>query len=185
MQRGKFEYCIGTADNNMRRQLTGMLASAGLYSVGAGSDIPELLRILRSVQPWLVLVDINIPPGNVKQLASIIEEDSLAAAIYLGAAGNNLGQHVRLPWPVETPILTAVAEALCLEFARKRKMRQEIGSLKQKLAERREIEKAKGMLMKTFALSEEDAFQRLRGRSMNKRITLAEAARQIIEGRDV
>ncbi|MEW5785561.1 MAG: ANTAR domain-containing protein [Bacillota bacterium] len=180
MHRGKFDYCIGTADPAMKRQVTAMFAAAGFYMIGTGSDIPDLLRTLRSVQPWLVIVDMNIPPGNVKQVASIIEEDALAAAVYLGPEDSRLEQYVRLPWPVEAPILTAVAEALCLEFAQKKKLRREIAGLKQKLAERREIEKAKGKLMEEHSLSEEAAFRHLRDRSMAERVTLAEAARKVL-----
>jgi two-component system, response regulator PdtaR len=179
MDRAKFDFCIGTADPAVKRQLITALSAAGFKSAGAGVNITELLRTLRSVQPWLVVVDINLP-GNLEQLASIIEEDSLAAAIYIGPVKKRLEQYPRLPWPVDGSVLAAVAEALCVEFARKRKLRREIGSLKQTLAERREVEKAKGLLMKKLSLSEDEAFRYLRGSSMEQRISLIDAARQVL-----
>jgi two-component system, response regulator PdtaR len=180
MERGRYDFCVGTADPAFRRQLNSLLASAGFTATGAAASIPELLRILRTVQPWLVVVDTNLPPGNVEQLASIIEDDGLAAAIYLGAPDQRLMRYPRLPWPVEGPVLAAVAEAVCLEFIQKKKLKDDVDQLKQKLAERREIEKAKAVLMHQLNLSEEDAFRFLRTRSMNQRITLADAARQVL-----
>lgn len=180
MERGKYDFCVGTADPAFKRQLTGMLASAGYFATGTAASIPELLRILRAVQPWLVLVDTNLPPGNVEQLASIIEDDGLAAAIYLGAPDQRLARYPRLPWPVEGLVLSAVAEAVCLEFIQKRKLKNDLDQLKQKLAERREIEKAKALIMQKTGAGEEEAFRRLRSLSMNQRIPLIEAARQVL-----
>jgi two-component system, response regulator PdtaR len=180
MDRGKYDFCVGTADPALKRQLTAMLTSAGFYNTGAAASIPELLRILRSVQPWLVMVDINLPPGRVEQLAAIIEDDGLAAAIYLGAPNQRLARYPRLPWPVETPVLNAVAEAICLEFVQKKKLKDDIDQLKLKLAERREIEKAKALIMEKQGVREEEAFRRLRSLSMNQRISLIEAARRVL-----
>lgn len=180
MDQGKFDFCIGTADLNLKRQLIGILSAAGFNSTGSAASTPELLRLLRSVQPWLAVIDVNIPPGNLEQLASIIEEDGLAAAVYVGVISPPLEQQIRLPWPVDAPVLTAVAEALCLEFARKKNLRREIGQLKQKLADRREIEKAKGILTRKFSITEEEAFRYLRNYSMKARITLVEAARSVM-----
>ncbi len=180
MDRGKYDFCVGTADPAYKRQLTGMLASAGFFATGSAASIPELLRVLRTVQPWLVVVDTNLPPGHVEQLAAIIEDDGLAAAIYLGAPNQRLARYPRLPWPVEAPVLTAVAETVCLEFIQKKKLKDDVDQLKQKLAERREIEKAKALIMRQLGLDEEEAFRRLRSLSMNQRISLIEAARQVL-----
>lgn len=180
MDRGKFDFCVGTADPALKRQLITALSAAGFKSAGAGASIPELLRTLRSVQPWLVVVDINLPPGNVEQLASIIEEDGLAAAVYVGPSGGRLEQYPRLPRTAERQVLAAVAEAVCIEFAHKRKLRRRIGSLKQTLAGRREVEKAKGILMEKLSLSEAEAFRRLRSSSMSQRISLVDAARKVL-----
>lgn len=178
--RAQFDFCIGTAVPALKKQLITVLSAAGFKSAGAGSNIPELLRTLRSVQPWLVIVDTGLPPGNVEQLASIIEEDGLAAALYVGPFNKQLVRYPRLPWPVDGTVLAAVADILCIEFSHKQKLRREIGALKQALAGRREVEKAKGYLMVKLSLSEEEAYRYLRGRSMDQRISLVETARKVL-----
>jgi len=180
MDREKLDYCVGTANLHLKRQLGSKMSAAGFYNTGTASSIPELLRILRTIQPWLAVVDMSLPPGNLEQLAAIIEEDCLAAAIYLGAPNRRLKSYPQLPWPVETPVLTAVAEALCREFVHKKKLKQELHNLTQKLSERREIEKAKISIMQQTGAGEEEAFRRLRSLSMDLRISLIEAARQVL-----
>jgi response regulator NasT len=180
VERAKYDFCVATANLNLKRQVIAALAAAGFQPAGTAASIPDLLRLLRTIQPWLAVVDTAVPPGNLAQLASIIEEDSLAAAVYVGTSGPPLTHYVMLPWPVEAPVLAAVAEAVCLEFARKKKLYREIASLKEKLTARREIEKAKGLLMQKLSLTEEEAFQRLRSHSMQQRLSLIETARQII-----
>lgn len=180
MNQEKFDYCLGTANQQLKRQLVGKMAAAGFYSSGTAENIPELLRMLRAIQPWLAVVDMRLPPGNIEQLAAIIEGDCLAAAIYLGAPNRRLKSCPQLPWPVEAPILTAVAEAVCREFIQKKRLKQELDNLKQKLAERREIEKAKLSIMQQTGAGEEEAFRRLRNFSMDQRLPLSEAARRVL-----
>ncbi len=176
-----FDFCLGTANPALRKAVVSMLADAGFYASGEAKDIPALLRKLRTLQPWLAVVDTALPPGNVKQLAAIIENDGLAAALYINTTGKTLDNYVQLKWPVETPVLSAVAEAVCNEFAHKKKLQKEIETLQKKLQERKLIEKAKGILMKFHGLDEEEAFELIRKKSMAARISNAETAAGIIE----
>jgi response regulator NasT len=182
MNQGKYDYCLGTANQHLKRQLSCKMSTAGFYNSGTAESIPELLRTLRAIQPWLAVVDMRLPPGNIEQLAAIIEGDCLAAAIYLGAPNRRLKSYPQLPWPVEAPVLTAVAEAVCRELIQKKRLKQELDILQQKLSERREIEKAKMSIMQQTGAGEEEAFRRLRNFSMNQRLPLIEAARKVLAG---
>lgn len=175
-----YDFCIGTANSGLKKTVTTMLSGTGFYSSGEGKNIPSFLRTLRSVQPWLAVVDTDLPPGNIEELASIIENDGLAAALYLYTGGTGLNRHFQLKWPVETQVLTAVARAICSEFAHKKTLQKEIETLQRKLFERKQIEKAKGILGSHLLLSEEEAYRRLQKSSMEERITLAEMAGRII-----
>jgi len=177
----RYDYCIGTANPRLKKTVTSMLAEAGYYSSGAANSTPVLLRMLRSVQPWLVIVDTALPPGNIEELAEIIENDGLAASIYINTTGLSLNQHVQLNWPTETPVLVAVANAVCSEFSRKKRLQNEIEALQTKLNQRKIMEKAKGMLAKHYLLSEDEAYRFLRENSMKQQITISEMARLIIK----
>ncbi|MDY6827673.1 MAG: ANTAR domain-containing protein [Bacillota bacterium] len=161
-----------------------MLNEAGFYCSGEGKSVPLLLRSLRTVQPWLVIVDTALPPGNIIELADIIEQDCLAAALYINTTGISMNNYVVLEWPVKRAILAAVAETLCSEFTHKKKLRREITALRGKLSERKIIDQAKGIVARIFSLSEEEAYNYLRKKSMESRITMAEVAALIIANPD-
>ena len=179
-----YDYCIGTANTRLKKSLKVMLAEAGFYSSGEADSVPLFLRKLRMVQPWLAVVDTALPPGNIEQLAAIIESDGLAAAIYINPSGIRLDNHVQLSWPVESPVFIAVAKAICNEFVHKKKLQREIENLQRKLHDRKVIEKAKGVLANHYSLSEEDAYRFLQKSSMEKRINMAEMAGKVINEPD-
>ncbi len=181
MSNSGYDFCIGTDNPRLGRAITGMLNGAGFYSSGTSKNVSGLLRTLRSIQPWLAVIDTALPPGNIEQLASIIKHDILSAAVYINTTGIDLDLHVQLKWPVDAPVLVAVSEAVCNEFAHKKKLQQEIADLQRKLGQRKQIEKAKGLIAEYFKLNEDQAYHLLRKASMEQSISLATLARHIIE----
>lgn len=184
MERNKFDFCIGTADVCLKRAVSLMLSDAGLYSSGGGQSIPELLRVLRLNQPWLTVIDTRLPPGNIRQLASIIEEDGLSASLYLATGKTNLNGYMVLHWPVEAPVLVAVTETLCLEFARKKGLQKKIRDLEEKLSGRKAIDRAKGILMQKMAIDEQGAYRYLQKKSMERRMNMERLAAAITANPD-
>ena len=176
-----YDFCIGSTDIGLKRTVTAALNRAGYHSAGDAKSIPLFLRLIRTVQPWLAVVDTDLPPGNIVELADIIESDGLAAAIYINTAGTNMNRYVQLNWPVDPAILTAVANAVCTEFASKKRMHMEIASLQQKLNDRKLVDRAKNILIKANSISEEEAFRFLQKTSMDRRVSIAETAGLIIK----
>jgi response regulator NasT len=62
-----------------------------------------------------------------------------------------------------------------------RRLRAELDDARARLAERKVVDRAKGILMKQRGASEDEAFAALRSLAMQKGIRLGEAARQVIE----
>lgn len=176
----KYDYCIGTANAGLKKAVAAYLNEADFFNSGEGKNIPEFLRVLRLTQPWLAIIDTALPPGNIRQLASIIEEDSLSAALFIDTGKTNMNGYMLLKWPVEAQVLSAVAETLCLEFARKKALKNQIRGLENKLINRKEIEKAKGILMQNMRIDEDRAYRYLQTNSMKKRISMIEMAREVI-----
>jgi response regulator NasT len=58
---------------------------------------------------------------------------------------------------------------------------EEVQDLRQALADRKLIERAKGMLMAAEGVTEAEAFGRLRGRSQDQRVRMSQVAQQIID----
>lgn len=74
------------------------------------------------------------------------------------------------------PILDVAAA----RFERYQALRNELEATEEKLAERKAVERAKGILMKSRQLSEDDAYRALRKMAMDRNLRLAEIAEQVI-----
>ncbi|GGY99292.1 ANTAR domain-containing response regulator [Pseudoduganella plicata] len=70
-------------------------------------------------------------------------------------------------------------------FRKEEKLLHELRDTKHKLAERKVIDRAKGLLMSRHGMSEDQAYQRLRTLAMNKNLKLAEVAQRILDVEDL
>lgn len=61
-------------------------------------------------------------------------------------------------------------------------LRKKLQDVEQRLADRKLLEKAKGLLMEREKISEEAAFKLMRGQSMTRRISMAKLAEELITG---
>jgi response regulator NasT len=77
--------------------------------------------------------------------------------------------------------VTAVLDVALARFEVDQKLRHELSETRLKLAERKVIERAKGLLMERHDYSEEDAYRKLRRLAMDKNLKLSEVAQRILD----
>jgi response regulator NasT len=82
--------------------------------------------------------------------------------------------------PVDPPTLRATLEVAVCRFQEILALRREAEALRRSLEARKVIERAKGLLVEMERLSEQEAFARLRQKSMDSQQPKAEIARAII-----
>ena len=70
-------------------------------------------------------------------------------------------------------------------FRQEQKLLAELSETRHKLAERKVIDRAKGILMSNQRLTEDQAYQKLRSMAMNKNLKLADIAQRIIDVEDL
>ncbi|WP_332879625.1 ANTAR domain-containing response regulator [Massilia sp. S19_KUP03_FR1] len=78
-----------------------------------------------------------------------------------------------------------VLDVALARFKREQVLLDELSETRQKLQERKVIERAKGLLMRRGELSEEQAYARLRAMAMNKNLKLADVAQRIVDVEDL
>ena len=78
-----------------------------------------------------------------------------------------------------------VLDVAMARFNSDQKLRAELSDTKLKLADRKTIERAKGLLMERHKMSEDDAYQKLRRLAMDKNLKLAEVAQRIVDVADL
>ena len=79
----------------------------------------------------------------------------------------------------------SVLDVALARFRREQKLLGELLDTRQKLAERKLVDRAKGLVMTRYRLTEEQAYQRLRSMAMNKNLKLAEIAQRLIDVEDL
>ncbi|MEP7157199.1 MAG: ANTAR domain-containing protein [Betaproteobacteria bacterium] len=75
------------------------------------------------------------------------------------------------------PILQVAVE----RFAAEQSLKQELADARTQLADRKNVERAKGLLMKQKKIDEEEAFRLLRKFAMDQGIKMADAAERVID----
>ncbi|WP_188422655.1 ANTAR domain-containing response regulator [Oxalicibacterium solurbis] len=78
-----------------------------------------------------------------------------------------------------------VLDVALARFNADQKLRNELSDTKLKLAERKTIERAKGLLMERHGIAEDEAYGRLRSLAMDKNLKLSELAQRILDAADL
>jgi two-component system, response regulator / RNA-binding antiterminator len=79
----------------------------------------------------------------------------------------------------------AVLDVALARFEIDQKLRHELSETKTKLAERKVIERAKGLLMERHHCTEDDAYKKLRRLAMDKNLKLSEVAQRMLDVADL
>lgn len=78
-----------------------------------------------------------------------------------------------------------VMDVALARFTVDEKLRNELSETKMKLAERKVIERAKGLLMERNHCTEDEAYRKLRSLAMDKNLKLAELAQRLVDVADL
>jgi response regulator NasT len=165
----------------------------GYIVAGQVSDDQECLRRVRALGPDLVVLDYDLPVSNGYETAKILLEDKLCDVILIAtesqkALVEELCSNIGFSCITKPLGKTNLLNTVDLMFRARRKiniLEKEITDLKEVLNTRKEVEKAKGLLMKHLNLSEAEAFKRIQKQSMDKGISMKEIAKAIILAYDI
>ena len=81
--------------------------------------------------------------------------------------------------------LESILEISIEQFKKHKKLMTDLKDTKNKLADRKDVEKAKVLLMQLHGLKEEYAFQLLRKNAMSHRMTIGEMARRLLDAQQL
>jgi len=172
-----------------RLDIRDILEGAGYEVVGEASDGFEAINICQELQPDLVIMDIKMPIlDGLTASKKIVSEGTTSGIILLSAYSDD--QYVKkatdfgalgyLVKPLHELSLLPMVELSLAKGRELKKMASELESLSKKLQERKVIEKAKGKLMDTEKITEEEAYKKIRSISMKKRIPMIKVAELLV-----
>jgi AmiR/NasT family two-component response regulator len=179
---------IADDESIVRTDLKEMLTSLGYLVVGEVGDGQSAVNLARELKPDVVLMDIKMPDLDGIDAAKILTEEQIAPVVLLTAysqkelvdRAKEAGVVGYLVKPFrETDLLPAIEVALS-RFNEFQAMHQEVKDLQNALETRKLVDRAKGILMDTQGLEEQEAFRKIQKMSMNTRKPMKEVAEAII-----
>jgi response regulator NasT len=169
-------------------KLNTALAETDYKIIFEGSTLQELLSLNWQVEPDLIIAVLNTSDSQVLSKFKVINEqfplpivifthddrdDAIEQAIQAGVSAYIVdGFREDRVLPI---LRTAIAR-----FRQYQSMQKHIKELKTSLADRKVIDKAKGLIMEQRHCSEDEAYRLLRTSAMNQNMRLAQLAQNIL-----
>ncbi|MBF6613681.1 MAG: response regulator [Chloroflexi bacterium] len=179
---------IADDDPIIRMDLREMLTGLGYSVVGEAADGSNAVSLARELRPDLVIMDIRMPELDGIEAARLLTGEEIAPVLLLTAysepdlvqRATQAGVIGYLVKPFRETQLGPAIEVTLGRFREFQQVRKELGDMKEALEARKVIDRAKGLLMDRYGLSEGDAFRRIQKRSMDMRKSMREVAEAIL-----
>jgi response regulator NasT len=164
------------------------LRKLGYEVAGEARDGEEAVSAAARLNPDAILMDIRMPkldgiaaterimmaqPTAIVMITAFSEKELVEAALRAGASGY-------LVKPVSDEQIEPALQVALNRFGELKELRSEVSGLKEALEARKLVERAKGVLMRRFRVSEEEAYRRLQKMSRDRRQMLKQTAEQVI-----
>lgn len=181
------------SDSSALERLKEMIFRSGFNVVGEATDGNTVIKVARSTQPDLVVLDSKLSGLDGLEVARILEEESVVPSLVVTTrASRELLERVRdsyfisfLVKPIRPQqLFTAVEQALA-NHERFQKLEQQLEDLKKSLESKKVIERAKAIMMHTKEMTENEAHKFLQQMSMKKRKSMQEIAMAIITAHEI
>lgn len=169
------------------------LLQAGYNIIASIPGDMYLVERLTQLQPDLIIIDADSDARDVLEDLVMVSRDAPRPIVLFTEEGNpsqlaaamNAGVSAYVVAGLQVERVKPVLEVAVARFNADQKLRSELNETKNKLAERKIIDRAKGILMNKHGLSENDAYQRLRKQAMEKNLKLVELAQRILDVADL
>ena len=173
----------------IRMDLAEMLAEEGYDVVAAVEDGEQAITKSEELRPDLVILDVKMPRLDGIAAAQRIASQRIAPVVMLTAfsqrdlveSARDAGAMAYLVKPFGKSDLLPAIEMAVSRFAELQQLEAEVADLNERLATRKQVDRAKGVLQAKLGLSEPDAFRWIQKTAMDLRLSRREVADGVVE----
>ena len=169
------------------------LRASGVDRVVVIPETGGLLERLARIDPDVIVIDLENPSRDLLEqmfhVSRLVERpvamfvDNSDQAMLEAAVDAGISAYVVDGLKPER--VKSVIDIAILRFNAFARLQRELAEARGELADRKVVEKAKGLLMRAKGLSEEEAYALLRRTAMNEKRKLADIARSVVTAADL
>lgn len=190
MDRSKSRVVIAEDEALIRLDLKEMLEEEGYAVVAEVGDGAAAVERVNELQPDLVILDVKMPVLDGISAAEQIAKRRVAPVVILTAfsqrdlveRARDAGAMAYLVKPFTKADLVPAIEMAISRFQEIHLLEAEVGTLRERLAVRTVLDRAKGLLQTRYGLTEPEAFRWIQKTSMDKRLSMRKVAEAVIDG---
>lgn len=176
---------VAEDDSLIRMDLVEILKENEYDVLGEAKDGLEAVELALKYTPDILLLDLKMPFLLGTNVAKILKEKEYKNCIIMLTA-HSMENYIKeateydvsgyLIKPLDEKILLSQIDLLYKNYNEKIKLKNALELSEKKLRDRKLLDKAKGVLMCKYSLTEDEAYTKMRKISMEKRISISQIA---------
>ena len=173
----------------IRMDIVETLREGGYDVVGEAANGEEAVALARELKPDVVVMDVKMPIMDGITAAEHIAKERLAPVVLLTAfsqtelveRARDAGAMAYVVKPFTPADLLPAVEIAASRYVEIKALESEIADITERMETRKQVERAKGILMEKMQLNEPEAFRWIQKTSMDRRLTMREVAEAVID----
>lgn len=175
-------------DTERSASLKDTLIAEGYPQVVCVDQTAGLLAQVNQHRPDIIIIDMESPDRDTLESLRVVNREMPKPIVFFAEQSDyettqsaiNAGVSAYIVDGIADKRLKSVLDVAIARFQHFQSLKTELEGYKQRLEDRKDVDKAKGILMKHRNVSEEDAYQALRKMAMDRNMRIGDAARNFI-----
>lgn len=170
-----------------------MLEQVGYTVVAEVFEARRMYEAVRARAPDIIIIDTESPSRDTLEHIALLSATDPRPIVMFSSdrGGDTIREAVRagvsayIVDGLATERVKPIIEVAVARFESFQAIKTELAQVKTKLADRKLIDRAKGVLMKARSIDEDDAYSALRKMAMERSLTIGEVSRQLLAVSDL
>jgi AmiR/NasT family two-component response regulator len=174
----------------IRLDLAEMLGEAGYDVVGQAGDGEQAVAMALELRPDIVIMDVKMPVMDGITAAEQIGKERICPVVMLTAfsqtelveRARDAGVMAYIVKPFTAVDVTPAIDIALSRWSEVKALEEEVADLGDRLATRKAVDRAKGVLMTKLKITEAEAFRWIQKTAMDRRMGMREVAEAVVAG---
>jgi len=175
-------------DNGRAALLEQSLRDQGYHVLARLTDSHLLAEQVKQLKPDMIIIELDSPDRDVLENMSLLNQESPRPVVMFAGESDSktinkaikAGVSAYIVDGMEPSRIRSILEVATARFREFQALRLELDETRTKLADRKLLDKAKGLIMSQHKCSEDEAFKALQRMAMNQQLPMSTVAQNII-----